>query len=137
MLVNAWHSDRAQERHWHVGLAALAAAVFIAVTPLAGTGIVALLPLLLAGFAMGAAQGTFWTLPPTFLQPAALAAGFALINMSGNVAGLVIPAFIGWVHARTGTFDAPVFALAGLSALAAAAVVLLRARAGIKQPYSR
>ena len=24
MVLNAWHSDRAQERHWHVGLAALA-----------------------------------------------------------------------------------------------------------------
>jgi ACS family tartrate transporter-like MFS transporter len=128
MVLNAWHSDRKQERFWHVGLAALAAAAFIALTPLLGTGALALAALMLAGLAMGAAQGTFWTLPPTFLRPASLATGFALINMSGNLAGLVIPTFIGWVRASTGSFDGPVFALAGLSALAAAAVALLRSR---------
>jgi ACS family tartrate transporter-like MFS transporter len=145
MLLNAWHSDRRQERHWHVGLAALASAVFIALTPLLGTGAPALVALLLAGLAMGAAQGTFWTLPPLFLPPAALATGFALINMSGNLAGLVIPTFVGWVRARTGSFDGPVFAIAGLSLLAAGAVALLRMRTSraatpapsIKAPYSR
>jgi ACS family tartrate transporter-like MFS transporter len=140
MVVNARHSDRRQERHWHVGLAALAAAIFIALTPLLGTGAWAMLALLLAGFAMGGAQGTFWTLPPTFLGPAALAAGFAIINMCGNLAGLVIPTFIGWVRERTGSFDGPVYALALLSLLAAGAVALLRTRPttdapAIKAPY--
>jgi ACS family tartrate transporter-like MFS transporter len=133
MVVNAWHSDRLQERHWHVGLAALASAVFIALTPLLGTGSLALVALLLAGFAMGAAQGTFWTLPPLFLRPAALATGFALINMSGNLAGLVIPTFVGWVRERTGSFDGPVFAIAALSLLAAGAVALLRTRSSRDQ----
>jgi ACS family tartrate transporter-like MFS transporter len=140
MVLNARHSDRRQERHWHVGLAALAAAFFIALTPLLGTGAWAMLALLLAGLAMGAAQGTFWTLPPLFLGPAGLATGFALINMCGNLAGLVIPAFIGWVRERTGSFDGPVYALAALSLLAAGAVALLRVRpavapAPIKSPY--
>ena len=128
MVLNARHSDRKQERHWHVGLAALLAAVFIALAPLLSTGAWAMLALVLAGLAMGAAQGTFWTLPPLFLGPAGLAAGFALINMCGNLAGLVIPAFIGWVRVRTGSFDGPVYALAGLSLLAAGAVALLRIR---------
>jgi len=118
-----------------VGLAALAAAVFIAFTPLLGTGTAALATLLLAGLAMGAAQGTFWTLPPLFLAPAGLATGFALINMCGNLAGLVIPTFIGWVKERTGSFDTPVFTMAALSLLAAGAVALLRTP--IKAPYSR
>lgn len=139
MVLNARHSDRRQERHWHVGLAALAAAVFIALTPVLGTGAWAMSALLLAGLAMGAAQGTFWTLPPLFLGPAGLATGFALINMCGNLAGLVIPTFIGWVRERTGSFDGPVYALAALSLVAACAVALLRARPGrplpIKAPY--
>lgn len=128
MVINAWHSDRKQERHWHVGLAALAAAVLIGLAPLLGTGAAALVVLLLAGFAMGAAQSTFWTLPPLFLNPAGLAAGFALINMCGNLAGLVIPTFVGWVRARTGSFDGPVFVIAALSAIAALSVWLLRPR---------
>jgi MFS transporter, ACS family, tartrate transporter len=137
MVLNGWHSDRVQERHWHVGLAAAIAAVFIALTPLLGTGALALASLLLAGLAMGAAQGTFWTLPPTFLSPAGLAAGFALVNMCGNLAGLVIPTFIGWVRERTGSFDGPVYVIAALSLLAACAVALLRTRASITAPYSR
>jgi ACS family tartrate transporter-like MFS transporter len=129
MVLNAWHSDRAQERHWHVALAAAAAGLFIAATPLLGTGAIALVALLLAGFAMGAAQGTFWTLPPQFLAPAALATGFAVINMCGNLAGLVIPTLIGWVRARTGSFDGPVYVMAALSLVAAVSVLLLRRRA--------
>jgi MFS transporter, ACS family, tartrate transporter len=128
MLVNGWHSDRTQERHLHVGLAALGAGVLIAMTPLLGTGLAALACLTLAGLFMGAAQGTFWTLPPMFLSPAALAGGFATINMCGNLAGLVIPTFVGWIRERTGSFDHPVFAIAGLSLLAAGAVALLRSR---------
>jgi ACS family tartrate transporter-like MFS transporter len=146
MLLNAWHSDRKQERHWHVGVAALAAGIFIALTPLLGTGALALTALLLAGLAMGAAQATFWTLPPTFLGPAGLAMGFAFINMCGNLAGLVIPTLVGWVRERTGSFDGPVFLLAALSLLAAGAVALLRVRlpaaavtatAPINAPYGR
>lgn len=137
MKLNAWHSDRSRERHWHVGLAAMAAAVFLALTPVLGTGVLALAALVLASFAMGAAQGTFWTLPPMFLNAASLAAGFALINMCGNLAGLVIPTFVGWVRERTGSFDGPVYAIAALSVLAAIAVALLRGRRTINAPYSR
>jgi ACS family tartrate transporter-like MFS transporter len=148
MLTNAWHSDRTQERYLHVMLAALGSAIFIALTPILGTGAFALAALLLAGFAMGAAQGTFWTIPPMLLSPAGLAAGFALINMCGNLAGLVVPGFIGWVRERTGSFDIPVFAVAALSLIAAGAIAWLRARPGdaeaaklrrspINAPYSR
>lgn len=147
MLINAWHSDRTQERYLHVMLAALGSAIFIALTPVLGTGAWALTALLLAGFAMGAAQGTFWTIPPMLLGPAGLAAGFALINMCGNLAGLVVPGFIGWVRERTGSFDIPVFAVAALSLIAAGAIAWLRARPAaqgrqaaaspINAPYSR
>jgi MFS family permease len=128
MLTNAWHSDRTQERYLHVMLAALGSGIFIALTPILGTGALALAALLLAGFSMGAAQGTFWTIPPMLLGPAGLAAGFAVINMCGNLAGLIVPGFIGWVRERTGSFDIPVFAVAALSLVAAGAIAWLRAR---------
>ena len=147
MLTNAWHSDRTQERYLHVIVAAVGSAIFIALTPMLGTGALALTALLLAGFAMGAAQGTFWTIPALLLSPAGLATGFALINMCGNLAGLVIPGFVGWVRERTGSFDIPVFAIAALGLLAAGAIAWLRARPGaeaaklehapINAPYSR
>ena len=48
-----------------------------------------------------------------------LATGFAFINMCGNLAGLVIPGFIGWVRQRTGSFDAPIYVMATLLMIAA------------------
>src|SRR5690606_11941317 len=90
MIVNAWLSERAQERNLHVSLAALSAGALLALTPVSGAGALALLVLILAGLFMGGAQSTFWTLPPLFLGSAALAGGFAIINMCGNIAGLVV-----------------------------------------------
>ena len=129
MLVNAWHSDRTQERYLHVAVAALLAGVLLAVTTLSDGG-VAFALLIFAGFFLGASQGTFWTIPPTFLSPMMLAAGLGIINMCGNVAGLIVPAMVGWIRARTGSFDLPVYAIALILAVGAFALLGLKAWLG-------
>lgn len=129
MLVNAWHSDRRQERYLHVSLTALAGGVLLALTPLPGPAM-ALGLLILAGFFMGGAQSTFWTIPPTFLSPIGLAAGMGIINMCGNLAGLIVPAAVGWIRARTDSFDLPVYAISIVIVLGAFAVLLLKFRVG-------
>lgn len=123
MLLNAWHSDRTQERRLHVALTTLAAGVLLAVTPLPGAG-AALALLIVAGFFLGGAQSTFWTIPPTFLSPAALAAGMGIINMCGNLAGLIVPAAVGWLRAATGSFDLPVYAIGFVLVLGAASLLI-------------
>ena len=127
MLVNAWHSDRTQERYMHVAAATLLGGILLAFTAMSGGGI-ALLWLILAGVFLGAAQGTFWTVPPVFLSPAALATGIGIINMIGNLAGLVVPAAIGGIRERTGSFDMPVFAISAVLVIGAALLLLLRSR---------
>ena len=129
MLVNAWHSDRTQERYLHVAIAALLAGALLAVTTFP-QGAAALLLLIVAGFFLGAAQGTFWTIPPTFLSPLALAAGLGIINMCGNLAGLVVPVAIGWIRVRTGSFDLPVYAMGAVLIVGAMALLWLRALTG-------
>jgi ACS family tartrate transporter-like MFS transporter len=126
MLVNAWHSDRTQERYLHVALATLLSGLLLGFTALSDASSVALLWLVLAGFFMGASQGTFWTIPPTFLSPAVLAAGIGIINMCGNLAGLIVPAAVGSIRERTGSFDLPVFAIATVLMLGAGALLLAR-----------
>jgi ACS family tartrate transporter-like MFS transporter len=126
MIVNAWLSDRAQERYFHVALPALMTGGLLALMPVSDTGVIVLVALILAGLFMGGAQSTFWTIPPLLLGPTALASGFAIINMFGNVAGLVVPSAIGWMRARTGSFDNSVFLMATLSVIAALAVLWLR-----------
>lgn len=126
MLLNAWHSDRTQERYLHVALTSLLSGVLLGLAAIAGGGGVALLCLVLSGLCMGAGQGVFWTIPPSFLAPASVAGGFAIINMCGNVAGLVVPSAIGAIRERTGSFDLPVFAIAAI--LLAGALALLKVR---------
>lgn len=127
MLVNAWHSDRTQERHLHVGLATLAAGALLAVTTLPA-GAAALALLIVSGFFLGGAQSTFWTIPPTFLTPLNLAAGLGIINMCGNVAGLIVPAAVGWIRVRSDSFNVPIYAIAAVLVVGAAAILWLRSR---------
>jgi MFS transporter, ACS family, tartrate transporter len=50
------------------------------------------------------ALGPFWALPPSFLSGTAAAAGIALINSLGNVAGFAGPYLVGAVKDATGGF---------------------------------
>jgi MFS transporter, ACS family, tartrate transporter len=65
----------------------------------------------------------FWTLPTAFLTGTAAAAGIALINSLGNLAGYVGPQVVAWLTQGSGDFGRALFAL-GLSMLTPAAVAL-------------
>lgn len=119
MMLNAWLSDRAQERFWHFGVPAAIAAVFLVAAGSLPAGPLALLCVTVAGFCMGSAQGAFWPIPVSYLGAGAAAAGITLINLTGNSAGTITPILIGWIRQETGSFQAPIYALAGLMLLAA------------------
>jgi len=132
MVLNSWHSDRTQERYLHASLATLATGIFLGLAAIAGASGWALIFLTLAGVCMGGGHSTFWTLPPTFLSTAAMASGIALINMCGNVAGLIGPALIGWVRERTGSFDLPVIVMSAVLLIGGIALLLIRPRGSIR-----
>jgi nitrate/nitrite transporter NarK len=60
-----------------------------------------------------------------------------IINMCGNMAGLVVPVAVGWVRARTGSFDVPVYAIAATLVLGACSVLLLRLWVGTRSGQSQ
>ena len=128
MVVNSRHSDRTKERRLHVSLATLATGVCLGLAALSGANAWALVFLILAGLCMGGGHSTFWTVPPTFLSAATAASGIAVINMCGNVAGLVGPAYIGWIRERTGSFTLPVFAMAAVLLIGGTSLLLIRSR---------
>ena len=126
MLINARHSDRTQERYWHVVLPSLLAATALALAAVAGPGWMAMVLLMFSGFGLGAAQGTFWAVPTTFLTGSAAAVGIPLINMIGGFGGVVGPGMIGWVKQSTGSFALPVFAMAAMLVVGAFLIYLIR-----------
>ena len=54
----------------------------------------------------------FWSLPTAFLAGTGAAAGIALINSLGNLAGFVSPYAVGWLKDATGSTNAGVYLLA-------------------------
>ena len=114
MIVNAWHSDRAQERYLHIALPAVLAGLALGAGASVAPGWLALALLVIGGFGLGSAQGAFWALPTSFLDRQVAATGITLINLLGSSGGLVAPPAIGWVRSATGSFAHPVYALSGL-----------------------
>jgi len=79
--------------------------------------------------AIFAALPNFWTLPTQFLTGVAAAAGVALINTIGNIAGFSAPFITGAVHDWTGGYEVPMV-IVGVFMLASAVLMIALARSG-------
>jgi len=105
MLINAWHSDKTQERRWHSAVPLfIAAAALLGLITLPGSTqmSVALFTMLLcvSGF-----LPVFWTMPSEILSESAAAAGVGLINAVGSVAGFAGPFAFGYLNSRMGSYS--------------------------------
>ena len=126
IYFNSKHSDRTGERFWHIAIPATVAALAILSAAAAGATPLGLLALLVAGTALGAAQGAFWALPTRMFTPATFAVGAVAINIAGSSGGLIVPHLVGLVREKTGAFTAPIWLIAGILLLAAVIVLILR-----------
>ncbi|MEG9528026.1 MAG: MFS transporter, partial [Hyphomicrobiales bacterium] len=70
----------------------------------------------------------FWSLPTAFLSGAGAAAGIALINSVGNLAGFVSPYVIGALRDATGSTAAGMYALAVMLVVGSVCVFVTPAR---------
>ena len=112
LVANAWHSDRTQERCWHVTGAMLLGGFGLAAAAALGAQALSLVLLFIAGCGIGAAQGAFWAIPGNLWSGAVLGAAITTVNLLGNLASLVGPYLIGWVRVHTGSFAVPAYGLA-------------------------
>ncbi len=128
IYFNSAHSDRSGERFLHVALPALVAGLAISAAYLIGPGAAGLAVLFLAGLALGAAQGSFWSVPTTLLTPTTLAVAAVAINICGSAGGLVTPHLVGLALERTGSYAGPTMLVTGILLFAALLVMLIRAR---------
>lgn len=130
MVLVGRHSDKTGERRWHYTLSAVVAAAGLvgAVTWSDNTAL-AMISLSVASMGLQCLAPVFWTLPTALLGGVAAAAGVALINAIGNLAGFVSPFMIGWVKDHTGTTAIGMYVIAGFLLLAGCLVVL-----GVKKP---
>ncbi len=115
VLMNIFgHSaDKRRERRWHLAIPALIGAAGFVIAPTAPNVVVAIAALSLAAAGAITCAPLFWSLPTAFLAGAGAAAGIAVVNSVGNLAGFVAPYAIGWAKDATGSAAAGMYAIAG------------------------
>ena len=104
MVVVARHSDRTNERRWHIVVSAIVGGVAFALSARVHTLAGSLVTLSIAMLGLAAMFGPFWALASATLGGAGAAAGIAVINSVGNTGGFLGPYLLGAVRDATGSF---------------------------------
>ncbi|WP_342147943.1 MFS transporter [Methylorubrum sp. SB2] len=124
MILLGRSADRMRERRWHLIVPALLGAVGFVVAASSGSTVVAVAALSVAAGGVLTCAPLFWSLPTAFLTGTGAAAGIALINSVGNLAGFASPYVIGTLRDSTGSTAAGMYALAGMLVVGAVCVFL-------------
>jgi D-galactonate transporter len=119
------NSDARAERKWHLSIALLLAAAGIAASTLTHNPALTVLAFTVGSCGVFAALPVFWTLPTAMLSGTAAAAGIAVINSIGNLAGFAGPYAMGWIKDHTGSFDGGLLLIAALAVVAMVIVQVL------------
>ncbi|MGF6772384.1 ACS family tartrate transporter-like MFS transporter [Paraburkholderia sp. GAS199] len=132
MVWWARHSDRTEERTWHVVIPCVLACVGFVFAGNAATALTIVLALVVVNVGISAAKAPLWAMPSMFLSGAGAAAGIAMINSVGNLGGFVGPFAIGWLKNVTGSYTAGLYVVG--ATLAVSAVVTLMLARQSRQP---
>jgi sugar phosphate permease len=129
-LVTMWivgrSSDRRGERRWHLSVPACLGAGGLVFSVMFSHDItMAIIGLTLATAGIITCIPQFYVIPPMLLGGSAAAAGLALINSVGNLAGFVSPFLLGYVKDATGTTAVGLLVVAACLLVGATCVLLI------------
>jgi ACS family tartrate transporter-like MFS transporter len=126
MIVIGATSDRTGERFLHLAIpTAIGAHGFIA-TATIHSPLPAMIALSVAAAGDYGSRGPFWALPGKFLTGEGAAAGIALINSFAAIGGFVGPYAVGYLKHATGSFESPLYLLAGILFTGSLLTLILR-----------
>ncbi len=137
MVLVARSADRSGERRWHIAIPALAGAIGLVLSVLwYDRTVLAMVGLTLATIGIMTTLPLFWSLPTAFLAGTGAAAGIAMINSLGNLAGFISPYAVGWLKDLTQSTNAGMYLLAGCLVVGAVLTLLVPARLVSRQQGS-
>ncbi|SEA57050.1 MAG: MFS transporter [Paraburkholderia sp.] len=114
MLLVAKSADRTRERRWHIAVPAFVGALGLVLSVVwAHNTLLAMTGLTIATMGIMTTLPLFWSLPTAFLAGTGAAAGIAMINSLGNLAGFLSPYAVGWLKQVTAANDSGMYMLAG------------------------
>jgi D-galactonate transporter len=113
MILIGQSADARRERRWHVAIPAVLGSIGLVLSTMYDHNtLLAMSALTLATVGIITVLPLFWSLPTAFLGGAAAAAGIALINSLGNLAGFVSPYLVGWLKDQTHSTNSGMYVLA-------------------------
>ncbi|NJQ17678.1 MFS transporter [Streptomyces bohaiensis] len=116
------HANRVGTRTWHIAGPAVVGGISVPLALWTGSPAATVAVITITACAIFAALPVFWTVPSRFLTGAAAAAGIALINTMGNVAGFASGYVTGWLRDLTGSYVVPLY-LVGFFMLLSAVLI--------------
>jgi sugar phosphate permease len=122
-------ADKHRERRLHVSLPMVMGLIgLLMAANFSSNALIVMIGLSMATMGALAALAQFWSLPVAFLGSAAAAAGLALINSLGQIAGFVSPFLVGWIKDATQSTDMALYILSSVLLLGAILVLRIPAR---------
>jgi MFS transporter, ACS family, tartrate transporter len=125
MIWYGYHSDTTGERKAHTAIALVIAAGGIAASALTGNATATVIAFTIGACGVFGSLPVFWTLPTAVLSGTAAAAGIAVINSIGNLAGFAGPYAMGWIKDATGSFAGGLLLIAALAIMSMVIVLVL------------
>ena len=119
------NASRRGVKTWHIAIPAAVGGVSIPVALFMNNPVATVAVITVTACAIFAALPNFWTIPTRFLTGAAAAAGVALINTVGNIAGFAAGYVTGALKDWTGSYIMPMFVVGGFMLLSAVLMVVL------------
>ncbi|HEY0288341.1 MAG TPA: MFS transporter [Pseudomonas sp.] len=125
MLLVSRNADRLRERRWHLALTAVVGGIGLIISATWSDNFtISMIGLTLGAMGALSTLPLFWSLPTAFLGGTAAAAGIALINSWGNLAGFVSPYLMGFLKDLTHSTTIGMYVMA--SALFLGALLIFR-----------
>jgi len=123
------HATKHGLKTWHIAIPAVVGGISIPVALYMNSPAATIAVITITAMAIFAALPNFWTLPTRFLTGTAAAAGIALINTMGNLAGFAAPYITGAVtDASNGDYKIAMF-IVGFFMIVSAILMLILGRA--------
>lgn len=128
LFFAARHATRNGVTPWHIAVPAFIGAVSIPCALYMQSPIATVAVVTVTACSIFAALPNFWSLPARFLSGVGAAAGIALINTVGNVAGFAAPFITGMLKDSSGGYQVPMFVVGVVMALSGLAVLRVAAQ---------
>jgi nitrate/nitrite transporter NarK len=134
LVLFLWSRDASRRgvQTWHIAFPAFMGAISIPAALYMNSPALTVAVITVTACSIFAALPVFWTVPSRFLTGAAAAAGIALINTMGNIAGFAAGYATGWLKDRTGDYYVPMFIVGGLMLLSAVLMVAISSKTHVR-----